>query len=83
MISRYPELRQLIKQAGMSWADLSAATGITLFDIHLKMFGIKRWGLTDVVRICSFFRCTDAERLFVQKHSKTTTLESQGKFGNK
>lgn len=83
MITLYPELRQHMKQAGVSWAEMSAVTGMSSFVFHLKMWGLKRWSLTDVVRICGFFRCPDAEHLFVRKHSKSTTLESQGKFGNK
>ena len=70
MIALYPVLRQHMKQAGVSWADLSAVAGIPSVAFHLKMWGIKRWTLTDAVKICGFFRCPDAEHLFVRNHSK-------------
>ena len=83
MITRYPVLRQRIKESGVTIRELSVVTGVNVCEFYLKLWGIKRWSLTDAVRICCFFRCPDAEHLFVQKHSKTTKMESQGNFGNK
>jgi hypothetical protein len=71
MIKVYPRLRQYLKENEISWWELSAVAGINMFNFHLKMFGIKRWDLTEVVRICCFFRCPDAEHLFVRNHSKS------------
>lgn len=83
MITAYPVLRQHMREANITSRELAAVTGIPRISFYLKLWGIKRWSLTDVVRICGFFRCPDVEHLFVQKHSKSTTLESQGKSGNK
>ena len=77
MIALFPVLRQRIKQTGVSWAELAAVTGTNPFIFHLKMWGIKRWTLTDVVRLCGFFRTPDAEHLFVRNYNKQQFLESQ------
>ena len=82
MITVYPVLRQRIKQTGVSWADLAAAAGIKPFVFHLKIWGIKRWTLPEVVRLCGFFNTPDAERLFVRNYYKQQFLESQGKNTN-
>jgi hypothetical protein len=79
MITLFPILRQRIREAGVSWADLAAVTGENLFTIHMKMLGIKRWALTDVVKICGFFNTPDAEHLFVRNYNKQQFLESQYK----
>lgn len=82
MIALYPVLRQRMRQSRVSWSELSAVCGMTLFAFHLKMFGIKRWTLTDAVKICGFFRCPDAEHLFVRNYNKQQFLESQEENGN-
>ena len=79
MITLFPNLRQRIKETGVSWADVAAAMEISTFVFHLKMWGIKRWTVTDAVKLCGFFRTPDAEHLFVRNHSKSQLLESQGK----
>lgn len=79
MIALYPVLRQRIKQTGISWAETAAVAEISPFEFHLKMWGIKGWTLTDMVRLCAFFNTPDAEHLFVRNHSKSQFLESQGK----
>ena len=79
MIALFPVLRQRIKQTGASWAELSAVAGMPSFVFHLKMWGIKRWKLTDVVKICGFFSTPNAEHLFVRNYNKQQFLESQGK----
>jgi hypothetical protein len=82
MITLYPNLRQHIKRSGVSWFDLAAATDMNLFVLHLKMFGLKRWTITDAVKLCGFFRTPDAERLFVRNYNKQQFLESQEENGN-
>lgn len=82
MITLFPNLRQRIKEAGVNWFDVAAATDMSLFVLHLKMFGIKRWTLTDAVRICGFFSCPDVEHLFVRNYNKRQYLESQEEKGN-
>ena len=79
MITVYPVLRQRIKETGVSWFDIAKATEMNLFVLHLKMLGIRGWTLTDVVRLCAFFRTPDAEHLFVRNYYKQQFLESQGK----
>lgn len=79
MIKVYPRLRQYLKENEISLSEISAVAGINKFTFLLKMWGIKQWNLTEVVKICCFFRCPDAEHLFVRKHSKSQFLESQDK----
>ena len=78
MITVYPILRQRMNECNVSNRELAAAIGVKRIAFALKMWGIKRWKLTEVVRICCFFRTPDAEHLFVRKHSKSQFLESQG-----
>ena len=48
----------------MTYAELARVANITITELHLKMLGIKRWKLTEVLRICCFFRTHDGERMF-------------------
>ena len=82
MIKAYPRLRQYLKENGVSYKEIAVVAGINSFTFHLKMWGIKRWKLAEVLRICCFFRCPDAEHLFVRKHSKSQFLESQEENSN-
>lgn len=82
MIDLYPVLRQYVRETGVSWAELAAAAGMHPIVFHLKMWGIKRWTLTDAVKICGFFRTPDAEHLFVRNYNKQQFLESQEENGN-
>ncbi len=82
MIALFPVLRQRMKQTGVSWSVLSAVSEMNPFIFHLKMWGIKRWTITDAVKICGFFRCPDAEHLFVRNYNKQQFLESQEENGN-
>ena len=70
MIKAYPRLRQYLRENEVSWKEIAAVAGMNSFTFHLKMWGIKRWTLTEAVRLCGFFRCPDAEHLFVRNHSK-------------
>lgn len=71
MITVYPVLRQYMEKQDVSIRELAAIVGIKKVDLYLKMCGIKRWKLTEVLRICCFFRTPDAEHLFVRKHFKS------------
>lgn len=82
MITVYPVLRQRIRDQGVTYRELAAVTGVSWWTFCLKMWGIKRWSLTDAVKICGFFRYPDVEHLFVRKHPKSLFLESQGENGN-
>ena len=82
MITLFPNLRQRINETGVSWFDIAKATDMSLFVLHLKMFGIKRWTITDAVKLCGFFRTPDAEHLFVRNYNKQQFLESQEEIGN-
>lgn len=82
MVTLFPVLRQRIEQTGISWRELSVVSGTNPFVFHLKMWGIKRWTLTDAVKICGFFSCPDAEHLFVRNYNKQQFLESQEENGN-
>lgn len=79
MITVYPVLRQRMREHGVSDKELAAVAGISRIAYQLKMWGIKRWTLTEAVKICGFFRCPDAEHLFVRNYYKQQFLESQGK----
>ena len=71
MITVYPVLRQYMAEYGVTQKELAAVVGITQIEFCLKLWGIKRWKLTEVVKICGFFRYPNAEHLFVRKHSKS------------
>ena len=80
MIGVYPVLRQRMREQQLSMKDLATAAGISRTAFFMKICGIKRWKLTEAVKICCFFRTQDVEHLFVRKHYKSQKLESQGKF---
>lgn len=82
MITLYPNLRQRIKQAGITWAEVAAVAGVSPFCFHLKMWGIKGWTLTEGVRLCAFFRTPDGEHLFVRDNNKQQYMESQEENAN-
>lgn len=82
MITVYPALRQRMREYGVTNRELSAVIGDKPIAFRLKMLGIKRWKLTDAVKICGFFRCPDAEHLFVRNYNKQQFLESQEENGN-
>lgn len=82
MITVYPVLRQRMKEHGVSGEELAAISGTSRIAFYMKMWGIKRWNLTEVVKICCFFRTPDAEHLFVRNYNKQQFLESQEENGN-
>lgn len=78
MVTVYPVLSQRMKEHNITSGDLAAVLGISRIAFQLKMWGFKRWTLTDVVRLCGFFNTPDAEHLFVRNNNKQQFLESQG-----
>lgn len=70
MITVYPVIRQRMKDFEVTNRELATILGISLVEFHLKMWGIKRWTLTDAVRLCGFFNTPDAEHLFVRNYNK-------------
>ena len=82
MITVYPVLRQQMREHGVSSKEMAAISGISRITFYLKMCGIERWNLTEVVKICCFFRTPDAEHLFVRNYNKQQFLESQEENGN-
>ena len=81
MITVYPILSQRMREQGVSSKELAAIAEVNIVGFYLKMLGIKQWKITEVLRICCFFRTPDAEHLFVRNHSKSQFLESQEKSG--
>ncbi len=67
MVFCYPVLRQRMVENGTTWRELAAVANISTISFHLKMWGIKRWTLTDAVNICCFFHTQDAEHLFQKR----------------
>lgn len=67
---------------GVTNKELAAVLGISRIAFQLKMWGVKRWTLTDAVKLCGFFSTPDAEHLFVRNYNKRQYLESQGENGN-
>ena len=82
MITVYPVLRQRMKEHGVTNRELAAVIGDNLITFSLKIWGIKRWTLTDAVLLCGFFSTPDAEHLFVRNYNKQQFLESQEENGN-
>lgn len=67
MITVYPVLCQSMRKNGITRRELAAILNVTKFALYLRMCGIKRWKLTEVVKICCFFRTHDAEHLFEKR----------------
>lgn len=67
MISVYPVLSQHMKDHNMSFKELAAVANLNRLTFCLKMWGIKRWNLTEAVRICCFFNTHDVEQMFHRK----------------
>jgi hypothetical protein len=64
MVTVYPILRQHMIDCGVTVRELAAITNTNIPTLYMKMWGIKRWTLTDAVNICCFFNTLDAEHLF-------------------
>lgn len=64
MISAYPALRQRMRESGISYRDLAKIAEVDTITLYFKMIGIKRWKLTEAVRICCFFNTQEVEHLF-------------------
>ena len=57
-------LRQYMRKNGVTLRELVAVADVNIITLCLKMLGIKRWKLTETVKICCFFRTSDVEHLF-------------------
>ena len=64
MITVYPVLRQYMKERNTTLRELAMVADVNMIALRLKMCGLKRWKLTEVLRICCFFHTNNAERLF-------------------
>lgn len=64
MLTCYPALREKMNECGTTYKELAAILGVSATTLYLKMLGLKRWKLTEVLKICCFFRTQDAEHLF-------------------
>ena len=64
MITFYPTLRQHMKEKGITNKELAAIAGMNRFALCLTLWGMREWKLTEAVKICSFFRTPDAQKLF-------------------
>lgn len=82
MITVYPVLRQRMKEHDVTSRELAAVIGDNPIAFQLKILGIRRWTLTDAVKICGFFSCPNAEHLFVRNYNNQQFLESQEENGN-
>ena len=71
MITVYPVLRQRMKEQQITIRELATVAGISSVAFYLKICGLKRWKLTEAVKICCFFRTQELEHLFVRKHYKS------------
>lgn len=82
MVTVYPVIRQRMEDFEVTSKELARILGMSWIAFQLKMLGIKRWTLTDVVRLCGFFNNPNAEHLFVRNYNKQQFLESQEENGN-
>ena len=64
MITVYPVLWRYMRDQGVTIGDLATVANTSKIAVHLKLAGIKRWKLTEVLRICCFFRSHDSELMF-------------------
>lgn len=78
MIPVYPVLRQRMREHGVTNGELAAVLGIGRILFQMKMWGFKRWTLTEAVTLCGFFNTPHAEHLFVRNYYKCKNVESQG-----
>lgn len=67
MVTCYPILRQRMIEFGTTYEELAAVANINIVSLHMKMLGMKRWKLTEALRICCFFRTHDVEHLFYKR----------------
>lgn len=71
MITVYPVLRQRMRDQNITYKELAAVVGINRMALCLSMWGIRRWKLTEAIKICSYFRTNDVENIFVRNHFKS------------
>ena len=71
MLTVYPILGQRMNEHGISCKELASIAGMSRFSLYLTMWGIRKWRLTEAVKICAFFKTPNAEKVFVRKHFKS------------
>ena len=67
----YPNLNRQMCEKGITFDELSDATGIDLLSLEKKMQGLLPWKLPEVVKICVYLKRPDAKYLFVQLDNNT------------
>lgn len=67
MVGVYPVLSQYMKDHGITSKELATVANISRLTFYMKMWGIKRWTLTEAVSICCFFNTHEVEHLFHQE----------------
>ena len=63
-MSVYPVLSQLMREHGVTRKELAAVANLNRLTLYLRLWGIKRWKLTEAVSICCFFNTQDVEQMF-------------------
>lgn len=71
MKSIYPNLSNLMAERGMTYDDLAEVTLTDADTVSQKMIGLIPWLLVDAMRICSHFRTSDINFLFLQLDTNT------------
>jgi DNA-binding XRE family transcriptional regulator len=64
MLSVYPVLAQYMKDHGTTLKELAAVAKLNRLTLCMRLWGIKRWNLTEAVSICCFFNTQDVEQMF-------------------
>lgn len=67
----YVELQRRMDDKDVSDKELAAVAGINRLSFYLKMRGIMRWKLAEVLRICVFFKDADIDSLFLRLDTKS------------
>lgn len=60
----YHNLYQKMLTCGVSTKELAKIAGTSTFAIWLKLRGLIKWKLHEMLRVCVFFRIPDAGELF-------------------
>jgi DNA-binding XRE family transcriptional regulator len=64
MVTVYPVLRQYMRENKTTLKDLATVIKVNRFSLCLRLWGVKRWTMTEAVSICCFFNNPDVEHLF-------------------
>lgn len=71
-------LRQRMKEQGVSYAEIAAVAGITRLGLIARLWGIRKWQLPEVIRVCCYFKTPNAEQLFLRNNNNTKFWKCQG-----